>query len=87
MIGKAIIKYYFILNKIILLCNTDGATKSTIPIGLTGIIGLIDYLYLPLSQIKTYYSYRIYKKCELIILLKKFSAARKKYWQNKKNMI
>ena len=74
-----IIKYYFVINKIISLCNTGGAAKPTIPIGLIGLIGLIDYLYLPLSQIKTYYFYRIYKKCELIILLKKFSSARKKY--------
>ena len=67
-----IIKYYFVINKIISLCNTGGAAKPIIPIGLIGLIGLIDYLYLPLSQIKTYYSYRIYKKCELIISLKKF---------------
>lgn len=72
MIEIVIIKYYFVIDKIILLCNTGGAAKPIIPIGLIGHIGLIDYLYLPLSQIKTYYSYRIYKKCELIILLKKF---------------
>ena len=35
-----------------------GAAKPIIPIGLIGLIGLIDYLYLPLSHIKTYYSYR-----------------------------
>ena len=50
--------YYSVINKIISLYNTGGAAKPTIPIGLIGLIGLIDYLYLPLSQIKTYYSYR-----------------------------